>query len=66
MTCRWGLHVSDPAGGPVRLSGNGFAESAVDVAPVARAAEPLGRPSGALPLNLARCAQLPPRSGPFR
>ena len=56
MTCRWGPHVSDPAGGPVRLSGYGSSGSASPAQkrtlpgrlrrrPVVRVAEPPGRPS---------------------
>ena len=64
--------------GPPRLSGDGFRccrlpraeayrdEPTFDAPSCARAAEPPGQPSGALPLNLARCAQPPPRSGLFR
>ena len=55
MTCRWGPHDSDPAGGPVRLSGYGSSGSAsparkrtprgrLRCRPVVRVAEPLGRP----------------------
>ena len=55
--CCWGPHVSDPAGRPERLSGNGFGrirlpcakahprEAAFDITTSAGAAEPLGRPT---------------------
>ena len=57
MACCWAPRVSDPAGGPDRLSGNGFGrirlpcakahphEAAFDITTSSRAAEPLGRPT---------------------